>query len=146
MSRPLCMEKAKFFARTKDDIPKAAVDFFSIGHVLMGQITFFIVYAMLFFWPGFSESVGDPIKPEFWCVVVSIIVGLIWEPLENILLWKMGLKFEGRKDSWLNIIFDIIFVTAGALLAYAINYWQINLALTIGEFILFFLLRWYFLD
>jgi hypothetical protein len=141
------MANNKFFATTKDDIPKAAVDFFSIGHVLMGQIAYFITYSLVNvdFGPLY-EAVGSPIKPNFWAVIVAIVVGIIWEPVENIILWKMGLKFEGKRDSWLNLIFDILFVTGGALLGYFIHIWGVNLALVIIEFIAFFVIRWYFLE
>jgi hypothetical protein len=140
-------KKIKFFATSKSDIPYSAVDFFSIGHVLMGQIAYFITYALVNadFGPIY-DAIGSPLKPNFWAIVVSVIVGIAWEPIENIILWKMGLKFESKRDSILNVVFDIIFVTCGALFAYSIHVWQVNLTIVIIEFILFFSIRWYFLN
>ncbi|MCP4762224.1 MAG: DUF2585 family protein [archaeon] len=145
------MSKSKFFATTKDDVSKAAVDFFSIGHILMGQIFFFIVYALLSehllgFWDTFYGVVYGFFPNsdvEGWAVAIAIGAGIIWEPIENTILWKMGLKFEGKLDSILNVVFDILFVTLGAFLARLINFWQINLILVIVEMIAFFIIRWY---
>lgn len=136
------MCKEKFFATTESDISKAAVDFFSIGHIIFGQIVFFIVYALLKYTTWFYWV--PPSDVEMWAIIVAIIVGIIWEPIENILLWKMGLKFDNQQDSILNIIFDIIFVVIGSLLAHWINNWVINLVLIIIEFILFEVLRYKF--
>jgi hypothetical protein len=33
--------------------------------------------------------------------------------IENTILWKLGLKYENRKDSLINALFDIIFVVGG---------------------------------
>lgn len=130
-------KKNRFFARTKDDISKAAVDFFSIGHILMGQIIFSIVYGLLVYVPEFNAWVGSPADPKLWAFIVAVLCGILWEPIENIILYKLGLKFESKRDSWLNLIFDTIFVTIGATLSYFINVWQINLLLVIIEIILF---------
>ena len=42
--------KTPFFAWWKEDIARSAVDFFSIGHILMGQCFFFIAYLLI--WDG----------------------------------------------------------------------------------------------
>ncbi|MHA1819038.1 MAG: DUF2585 family protein [Promethearchaeota archaeon] len=133
------MTKSKFFATTGDEIAKAPVDFYSIGHILMGQIIFFVVYAILK-WP-LAEKVSDI---EVWAIIIAIISGIVWEPIENIILYKLGLKYENKRDSIANAIFDIIFVTLGALLAHWINNWEINLTLVIVEFTIFFILYVYF--
>ena len=132
------MKREQFFARTKDDISKAAVDFFSIGHILMGQISYFIAWFFVKPDGALFTFVGEPTNSGIYALSFAIFIGLIWEPIENIILWKMGLKFEGKRDSWLNLIFDIIFVTGGAVMAYFIHDWDINLILVIIEFILFF--------
>lgn len=139
--KDVSVKKSRFFATTSDDISKAPVDFFSIGHVLMGQIAFFVVYSLLTYVPEFYALVGEPIEIEFWAAVASIAFGLLWEPFENIILWKLGLKFESKRDSFLNILFDIVFVMGGAYLAMIINVWEINLILVTVEFVAFFAIR-----
>ena len=133
------MEKKKFFATKKSDISRAAIDFFSLGHIIMGQFLFFLVYAII---PLTSLSWDA----QMWGLWTSITLGVIWEPFENIIMYKMGFKFEGQLDSIVNAIFDIIFWTLGAVMAYFINNWIINLILFIVESILWFYLRWYFTD
>ena len=44
-----------------------------------------------------------------------IAVGIGWEIIENTILWKLGVKFENRRDSFFNAFFDIIFVILGGL-------------------------------
>lgn len=133
-------KKNKFFARTKDDISKSAVDFFSIGHILMGQLIFSIIYGLLVYVPEFNAWVGSPANPKLWAFIVTVICGILWEPIENIILYKLGLKFESKRDSWLNLIFDIIFVIIGSTLSYFIHVWEINFLLVIIELILFILI------
>jgi hypothetical protein len=137
----MCIDKnSKFFATTQSDISKAAVDFFSIGHILMGQIAYFIVYAIIT-WP--LAYLG--VDADLWAVIFSILIGIIWEPFENIILFAMGLKFENKRDSILNSVFDIIFVIIGAVISYFIHNWVVNLILIIVEFTLFLTIRLYFL-
>ncbi|MHA1732078.1 MAG: DUF2585 family protein [Promethearchaeota archaeon] len=126
-----------FFARDKDDVAESAVDFFSIGHIMFGQFTFWIIYML------FTYAFPDVIYPvKFWALIITIIVGIAWEPIENIILWKMGLKFENKRDSWLNIIFDILFVILGGVLAYLIEIWWVNLILVIVELTVFLILKY----
>lgn len=134
-------KKHWFIARREDEIDKAAIDFYSIGHILMGQIFFFITYALLK-WPLY-EKLGEP-NVELWAIIVAVSLGVIWEPFENLIVIKLGTKFKRRLDSWLNSIFDILFVTFGAFISHWINDWRINLTLVIVEFIVFFILRAYF--
>ena len=137
------MKKEKFFATQKKDISRAAVDFFSIGHIMMGQLFFWISY-MLFTWPGGPEFFN--ITLERWDILFSVIVGIAWEPLENVVLFKMGFKFEGKLDSWLNAIFDILFWTLGAFLASLIGIPWLNVTLVIVEFFAWFFIRRHFLN
>ncbi len=135
------MKREQFFALTKDGISKAAFDFFSIGHILMGQISYFLAWFLVKPDGALFTLVGEPADSGIYALYFAIFIGLIWEPIENIILWKMGLKFEGKRDSWLNLIFDIILVTGGAIMAYFIHNWVINLILVIIEFILFLAIR-----
>lgn len=129
-----------FFARDDDDIATSAVDFFSLGHILMGQISFIICYLVMTYWIGNTDTT----TVKKWSLIITIIFGIVWEPFENIIVWKMGLKFENRRDSILNIIFDILFVILGGVLAWIITIWWVNLIVIIVEFILFLILHAHF--
>ena len=55
------------------------------------------------------------IIPYWWMIILAIAVFIIWEILENTLFVEMGVKFEGRRDSLINAIWDIIFGFIGGL-------------------------------
>jgi len=61
-------------------------------------------------------------------------------------MYKLGYKFEGKLDSWLNAIFDILFWTLGAFLASLIGIPWLNVILVIVEFFAWFFIRRYFLN
>ncbi|GAB4317834.1 MAG: hypothetical protein Kow0069_20700 [Promethearchaeota archaeon] len=126
-----------FFQRDESDVAEAAVDFYSLGHVIFGQVTFWICYMLFAYW---VPDVVYPVKT--WSLVITIVVGIAWEPIENLLLWKLGLKFENKQDSWLNIVFDVIFVVVGGILAWVITIWWVNLILFIAELVVFLILRY----
>ncbi|MHA1728041.1 MAG: DUF2585 family protein [Promethearchaeota archaeon] len=141
------MKKEKFFASRKEDISRAACDFFSIGHIMMGQLFFWIAYMLFTISSPFSApflSLG--LTSEWWDVLISVILGILWEPFENIVMYYAGWKFEGRRDSLLNAMFDIIFWSLGAIAALLINNWIINLVLVVIEIIAWSIIRWYFLN
>ena len=51
-----------------------------------------------------------------------IAVGIGWEVIENTILWKLGVKFENRRDSFVNAFFDIIFVILGGLATWLLKW------------------------
>ena len=53
--------------------------------------------------------------PWYFILIFVIVVGIGWEIIENTILWKLGVKFENRRDSWINAVFDVIFVIIGGL-------------------------------
>jgi len=137
----MCLDPGnKFFATSQSDISKAAVDFFSLGHILFGQIAYFIVYAIIT-WP--LSYLG--LDADMWALIIAILLGVLWEPVENIILYAAGMKFENKQDSILNLVFDILFVIVGGVISYFIHIWWVNLILVIVEFIIFFLIRYVFL-
>lgn len=124
-------------ARYKDEVALSPVDFFSIGHVLMGQIVFFAVYHvarfLLDFASGYALKLG---------LVSAVGIGMLWEPFENFMLYRWGYKFEGRRDSLINSIADIIFVSIGALASYYYPLGILHLAVICVEFTAFFYFRY----
>ena len=49
-------------------------------------------------------------------LVLVFVVAIIWEILENTLLVDIGIKFEGRRDSLENAVWDIIFGIIGGVI------------------------------
>ena len=87
-------------------------DFYSFGHIAMG-IGLFLFFSTLIYY--FLKKVN--LKTSLYSsLILSIIGGITWELIENILFFKWGFKFEGRKDSVFNLSTDLIFVGLGSYL------------------------------
>lgn len=99
----------KVFATSKDDISKAAIDFFSFGHLLGGYFTFIILDALFFV--IFGQFV------ILLCIFTIFLCGTFWEIIENTIFFKKNIKFGYRRDSLLNSSMDIIMLTIGGLIA-----------------------------
>ena len=99
----------KLVARRLEDVSTAAVDFFSFGHALVAYILYIILNAV------FLGVLGEY---RNYINLISIFnCGLIWEVIENTVLFNKGIKFGYRKDSLLNSIFDLMFFFSGGLFA-----------------------------
>jgi hypothetical protein len=48
--------------------------------------------ALLVYVPEFNAWVGSPANPKLWAFIVTVICGILWEPIENIILYKLGFK------------------------------------------------------
>ena len=94
------------------EIGVSFLDFYSFGHIAMG-IGLFLFFSTLIYY--FLKKVN--LKTSLFCsLILSIIGGIVWEIIENILFFKWGIKFEGRKDSIFNLATDLLFVGGGAYL------------------------------
>ncbi|MBY8982565.1 MAG: hypothetical protein KGD57_06435 [Candidatus Lokiarchaeota archaeon] len=104
-----------FIAEDASEVCLSWFDFFSIGHICMG-IGIFLIFSLFYTIPMSKTNGKDQIKLPLWGVwLITVIFGIIWEFLENILLYNYGLKFENRRDSAANITTDIIIVGLGGL-------------------------------
>ncbi|MHA1497114.1 MAG: DUF2585 family protein [Promethearchaeota archaeon] len=90
----------KILAKNKDDISKAAIDFFSFGHLLSGYFIFIIVEAL------FLTILGELIT--MLSFLILFLYGVIWEIVENTCLFKRNIKFGYRRDSFLNSSMDVV--------------------------------------
>ena len=99
----------KIFAKNKGDISKAAIDFFSFGHIIAGYFIFLILDAL--FLVIFGEFV------VLLCFFTIFLCGVIWEIIENTIFFKKNIKFGYRRDSLLNSSMDIIMLTIGGAIA-----------------------------
>lgn len=94
--------------RTKNEVNQCAVDFYSIGHVLFGYLTFFLSYFIL-------SHIGI-IETRLYSIIAVLLVALLWELVENIMLSNTRFKFNCSKDSVENSLFDIVFCFIGGVL------------------------------
>lgn len=99
----------KVFAKNKDDISKAAIDFFSFGHLIGGYFIFIILTAI------FVVIFGEFNVPL--SIFTIFLCGIIWEIIENTIFYKKNIKFGYRRDSLVNTSMDVVILTSGGLIA-----------------------------
>lgn len=99
----------KILAKNKEGISKAAIDFFSFGHLLSGYFVFIILEAF------FLVILGE--LTTLLSFLALFLYGVIWEIVENTYLFKRNIKFGYRRDSFLNSSMDVVMLTMGGLLA-----------------------------
>ncbi|MFW9998530.1 MAG: hypothetical protein ACFE9Q_01335 [Candidatus Hodarchaeota archaeon] len=102
----------KFFATTVDEVGISWFDFYSIGHICFG-IGVFLFFSLFYTIPKKKGKI--PIFSLLFVFIITIVIAITWEILENVLFLELGWKFEGRMDSWPNIITDILLGAVGGL-------------------------------
>lgn len=97
-------------ALTGPDLSIASFDYWSIGHFLWGVALFVVAFTFGWIIHNLTDKPKDPINdPEFknfviyWIIIISLAI--IWEVIENTLLFMVGVK--AKFDSATNIITDI---------------------------------------
>ncbi|MGV9171416.1 MAG: hypothetical protein ACOC35_02445 [Promethearchaeia archaeon] len=95
-----------------DEVGVSAFDFYSIGHICfgLGVVLFFSLFYLI---PKHHNN--NPIFPLWLVFVLSMGVLIAWEFIENLLFLELGIKFEKRADSVINITTDLILGTIGAV-------------------------------
>ena len=100
------------FASSIDEVGVSFFDFYSIGHVCLG-IGVFLFFSFFYTIPKHKGEV--PILSLLAVFLFTVIMLVVWELVENIVLIEIGLKFEGRADSWQNITTDILLGMVGGV-------------------------------
>jgi len=98
----------KIIGTCRNDIDRTPIDYFSIGHVIFGYISYLVCFLITFF--------AEIDSYKAYSLVATIIIGLGWELIENTFLVKTKLKYEHRTDTIQNSLFDIIFVFIGGII------------------------------
>lgn len=111
---------------SKDEVSRAPIDYFSWGHLNMGVVVF-LLWSMVNLLPSLANGFMTDILPYGISVLLTFVVAVVWEIVENTLLLDIGIKFEGRKDSLQNAVWDVIFVVLGGVIMWAIKSLMINL-------------------
>lgn len=102
---------SEIIATNASEVGQSWFDFFSIAHICFG------IGVFLFFSLGYSipKSRGDtPILSLLAVFILTFIILIAWEVVENTLFIDIGWKF-GDRDSPRNILTDIVLGTIGAL-------------------------------
>ena len=89
----------KLFGKKKEDLDKFPLDFYSVGHFILGHIGYIIIYLM-----GFYSTIPliHNILMEY-VLGITIFIGLFWELLENNICIKT--RFKKQKDSLNNSLY-----------------------------------------
>ncbi|MHA2398261.1 MAG: hypothetical protein ACXADU_05170 [Promethearchaeota archaeon] len=87
-------------------------DFYSIGHLCLG-IGLFLFFSLFYTIPKKRGKV--PIFSLLLVFILTVILAVVWEIVENIIFLNLGWKFENRRDSWQNITTDILLCAVGGL-------------------------------
>ena len=109
----------QFFATTVDEVGISWFDFYSIGHICFG-IGVFLFFSLFYTIPKKKGRI--PIFSLLFVFILTISIAITWEILENVWFLEMGWKFEGRMDSWPNMITDVLFGAVGGLGAWLFAY------------------------
>jgi len=120
----------KIVGNKTSEVNVSVLDFFTLGHIVMGYITWIIswILVMLIIALTFPITVVSLLDqtPYTRCLAIAItcLVGIIWEYLENFLFtkYKTNVKFEGRKDSLQNSLTDIVAVIGGGIFGWIFSY------------------------
>ncbi|MFX1304129.1 MAG: hypothetical protein ACFFBV_10145 [Promethearchaeota archaeon] len=124
-----------FIGLLEDYVGRSPWDFYSWGHIAFGIGSFSIFSLIITLWEFF---VGPTAMLWYYILIFVIIVALVWELIENTILWKLGLKYENRKDSFINALFDIIFVILGGLATWLLKWIIMDLMVQLA--------RWFYLS
>lgn len=96
----------------QDYVGRSPWDFYSWGHIDMG-IGAFLLLSLLITLPAYFQGLNASSSIWWWLIfALTLIIGIIWEILENSILYYWGLR-PGGLDSAENCLWDMIFVTLG---------------------------------
>ena len=101
-----------FVGLLEDYVGRSPWDYYSWGHIAFGIAAFSIFSLIITLYELF---IGPSAVPWYFILLFVLITAVIWEIVENTILWRLGLKHENRKDSFINAFFDIIFVIVGGI-------------------------------
>lgn len=111
-----------FVGLLEDYVGRSPLDFYSWGHIAFG-IGAFSLFSLII---TIGELLTGPATIPWYSILIFVlIVAVGWEIIENTILWKLGLKYENRKDTFINAFFDILFVILGGLATWLLK-WMIK--------------------
>ncbi|MFX1391646.1 MAG: hypothetical protein ACFE9Z_16395 [Promethearchaeota archaeon] len=108
-----------FVGLLEDYVGRSPWDYYSWGHIAFGIAAFSIFSLIINLWELF---VGPATLPWFFILLFVLIVGILWEIIENTIVWRLGIKHENRRDSFINAFFDIVFVLIGGLATWLLKW------------------------
>ncbi len=126
-------------ATSSEDVGIHPFDYYSWGHIDMGIVSF-LLFALINIIPSLVDGVMVNIVPFWFLLVLVIIFAIVWEILENTVLLSWGFKFEGRRDSFANSFWDIIFVTIGGTIMWIIKWILVDIVMGVPGIPIFYII------
>ncbi len=108
-----------FVGLLEDYVGRSPWDYYSWGHIAFGIGAFSIFSLINTLW---ELLIGPSPIPWYFILLLVLITGVIWEIIENTILWRLGLKYENRKDTFINAFFDIVFVLVGGVATWLLKW------------------------
>lgn len=115
----------------EDYVGRSPLDYYSWGHIAFGIASFTIFSLIINLWELF---IGPTTMHWYYLLIFVIIVAIGWEIIENTILWKLGLKHENRRDSFINAFFDIIFMAVGGSTSWLFKWIIMDFIGALGRF------------
>ena len=124
-----------FVGLLEDYVGRSPWDYYSWGHIAFGIGAFSIFSLIITLWELY---IGPASLAWYFILIFVTIVGIGWEIIENTILWKLGVKYENRKDTFINAFFDIVFVILGGLATWLLKWIIMDVLGELG--------RWFYLS
>jgi len=100
-------------------VGRSPLDFYSWGHIELGIASFLLLSLLI----TVTEALIGPALLSWWhIIVIIIIIAIFWELFENTVLYALGAKFENRRDSLINSLWDIILAVIGGLVMWLFKF------------------------
>jgi hypothetical protein len=104
------VEYVPFVGTIDDYLSRSPWDYYSWGHIALGIASFSLLSLMI----TITEAFIGPSFIAWWFILLStFLVGVIWEIFENTIIYWAGWRPHNRRDTFINSLWDIIFVTGG---------------------------------
>ncbi|MFX0009647.1 MAG: hypothetical protein ACFE9R_04980 [Candidatus Hermodarchaeota archaeon] len=136
------IEYVPFVGTVEAYLSRSPWDFYSWGHIALGIASFSILSLLI----TVTEVLIGPSIFDWWMILLfTIAVAIIWEILENTVILWWGWRPRNRRDSFVNALWDIIFVTIGGASTWLIKWIVMDLNSILGRYfyisaILFFVI------
>lgn len=124
---------------SKDHVGLSPFDYFSWGHIDMG-VAFFLLFSLINTIPSLVDNALVYMIPYWWMLVAVLLFAVVWEIFENIVLWQMGKKFENRKDSFFNALWDVLFVIIGGIAMWGLKGILVNIIMGVAGIPIFYII------
>lgn len=108
-----------FVGLLENYVGRSPWDYYSWGHIAFGIGAFSLYSLIITLWELLT---GPAPVPWYSILLLTFVTGVIWEIIENTILWRLGLKYENRKDTFINAFFDVFFVFIGALATWLLKW------------------------